>query len=72
VLAAVAKQERITISERTRAGLARAVKQGRVLRRRPIKVDVKEAHKLQKEGMGLRGIARALRISVNTLRGALA
>ena len=72
VLAAVAKQERITISERTRAGLARAVKQGRVLGRRPVKVDVNQAHKLQEEGMGLRGIARALRISVNTLRGALA
>ncbi len=72
VLAAVAKQERITISERTRAGLERAVKQGRVLGRRPVKVDVNEAHKLQKEGMGLRGIARELRISVNTLRGALA
>ena len=31
VLAAVAKQERITISERTKAGLRRVVKEGREL-----------------------------------------
>jgi DNA invertase Pin-like site-specific DNA recombinase len=71
VLAAVAKQERITISERTQAGLARAVKQGRVLGRRPIKVDVHQARRLQREGFGLRPIAERLRISVNTLQRAL-
>jgi len=72
VLAAVAKQERITISERTRAGLARAVKAGRLLGRKPIVVNVARARELQTEGMGLRGIAAKLNISVNTLRGALA
>src|ERR1035441_1028843 len=71
VLAAVAKQERITISERTRAGLARAVKDGATLGRRPVVVDVARAHKMQKEGLGLRPIAARLGISVNTLRGAL-
>ncbi len=60
VLAAVAKQERITISERTRAGLARAVKEGRVLGRRPVKVDVNKARKMQREGLGLRPIAAEL------------
>jgi DNA invertase Pin-like site-specific DNA recombinase len=71
VLAAVAKQERITISERTRAGLARAVKEGRTLGRRAVVVDVQRARKMQKEGLGLRPIAAKLGISVNTLRGAL-
>ena len=71
VLAAVAKQERITISERTKAGLARAVKQGATLGRRPVKVDVVKARKLQAEGLGLRPTAAKLGCSVNTLRGAL-
>ena len=71
VLAAVAKQERITLSERTKAGLQRARRAGRRLGRRVVKVDVKAAHKLQSEGMGLRGIAKKLDISVNTLQRAL-
>ena len=40
VLAAVAKQERITISERTKAGLRRVVKEGRKLGRQPVKVNL--------------------------------
>ena len=71
VLAAVAAQERIVISERTKAGLRRAVKDGATLGRRPVVVDVAKAHKMQREGMGLRGIAEKLGCSVNTLRGAL-
>jgi DNA invertase Pin-like site-specific DNA recombinase len=71
VLAAVAKQERITISERTKAGLARAVKEGRRLGRRPVVVDVARAKRMQKEGLGLRPIAATLGCSVNTLRAAL-
>ncbi|HXM10408.1 MAG TPA: recombinase family protein [Terriglobales bacterium] len=71
VLAAVAKQERITISERTRAGLARAVKQGATLGRRPVKVNVDKAHAMQRDGLGLRPIAKKLGCSVNTLQRAL-
>ena len=71
VLAAVAKQERVTISERTRAGLQRAVKAGRRLGRRPVRVDVQQARKLQRDGLGLRPIAKRLNISVNTLQNAL-
>lgn len=71
VLAAVAKQERITISERTKAGLRRAVKEGATLGRRPVRVDVAKAHRMQQEGLGLRPIAAKLGISVNTLRAAL-
>jgi DNA invertase Pin-like site-specific DNA recombinase len=71
VLAAVAKQERITISDRTKAGLARVVREGRTLGRRAVVVDVARARKMQKDGLGLRPIAAKLGISVNTLRGAL-
>ena len=71
VLAAVAKQERITISERTRAGLQRAVKQGRTLGRRPVRVNLDRAKELRAEGLGLRGVAAKLRCSVNTLQKAL-
>lgn len=70
--ATLAQQERIAISERTKAGLKRAVKAGRTLGRRPVDVDVKAAKRMQREGMGLRGIAAELGISVNTLRNALA
>ena len=71
VLAAVAKQERITISERTKAGLARAVKDGATLGRKPVNVDLKRAKELMKQG-GLRPTAAKLGCSVNTLRNALA
>jgi DNA invertase Pin-like site-specific DNA recombinase len=65
VLSAVAAQERITIREHTKTGLRRAVKDGATLGRRPVTVDVARA--LQKEGLGLRGIAKKMHISVNTL-----
>ena len=71
VLAAVAKQERITLSERTKAGLQRARRAGKRLGRRAVQVDVKAARKLQADGLGLRGIAKKLDISVNTLQRAL-
>jgi len=71
VLAAVAKQERITISERTLAGLARAKKEGRTLGRPEVQVDVQRARRMQKDGLGLRPIAATLGCSVNTLQRAL-
>jgi DNA invertase Pin-like site-specific DNA recombinase len=71
VLAAVAKQERVVISERTKTGLQRAVKAGRKLGRRPVRVDVPQLRKLQQEGLGLRPIAKRLKVSVNTLQRAL-
>ena len=71
VAATLAKQERIRISERTRAGLARAVKDGRTLGRPEVKVDLARVRKMQREGLGLRPIAAALGCSVNTLQRAL-
>jgi DNA invertase Pin-like site-specific DNA recombinase len=71
IMATLAEQERVTISERTLAGLQRARRAGKVLGRRPVIVDVARARKLQKEKLGLRGIAKKLGCSVNTLRSAL-
>jgi DNA invertase Pin-like site-specific DNA recombinase len=71
VLAAVARQERITISERTKAGLQRARRAGKRLGRRSVQVDLKAANRLRAEGIGLRGIAHKLGISVNTLQRSL-
>ena len=71
IMATLAQQERIAISERTKAGLQRAVKAGRVLGRRPVAVDIASARKLQGQGMGLRPNAKHLRVSVNTLTRAL-
>jgi DNA invertase Pin-like site-specific DNA recombinase len=63
VLAAVAAQERIRISERTKAGLARTRAQGTRLGRPVKKVDPRRARKLRAAGMSLREIARRLRVS---------
>lgn len=71
LFATFAQQERIAISDRTKAGLQRAVKQGKTLGRRAVVVDVSRARKLQREGLGLRPIAKQLHISVNTLARAL-
>jgi DNA invertase Pin-like site-specific DNA recombinase len=71
VLAAVAKQERITLSERTKAGLQRARRAGKRLGRRTVQVDVRAARKLQADGLGLRGTAKKMGISVNTLQRSL-
>jgi DNA invertase Pin-like site-specific DNA recombinase len=63
VLAAVAEQERIRISERTKAGLARTRAQG-IRLGRPVKtVDMRKVRKLRATGLSLREIARRLRVS---------
>jgi DNA invertase Pin-like site-specific DNA recombinase len=63
VLAAVAAQERIRISERTKAGLARTRAQGTRLGRPVKNVDIRKARKLRASGMSLREIAQRLRVS---------
>jgi len=63
VLAAVAAQERIRISERTKAGLARTRAQGTRLGRPAKNVDIHKARKLRAAGMSFREIARKLRVS---------
>jgi len=63
IMATLAEQERISISERTKAGLQRARRSGKVLGRTPYAVDMDEVRKRQKAGESLRGIARDMGVS---------
>ena len=63
ILAAVAKQERIRISERVQAGLSRARAQGKVLGRPKATVRRERVLALRDRGMSLRAIAEATGVS---------
>jgi DNA invertase Pin-like site-specific DNA recombinase len=63
IAATLAESERNTISERTKAGLARTRKAGTRLGRRPAQVDMALVEKRHASGESLRGIARSLRVS---------
>jgi DNA invertase Pin-like site-specific DNA recombinase len=63
VLAAIAKQERVRLSERVQAGLERARKQGRVGGRPRLVVDRAAVAQLDSEGMTTREIGEQLGIS---------
>ena len=67
VLSAVAQQERLTISERTLAGLRRARKAGKVLGRPAADVDMKMVEKRRAKGDSLRVIASDLGVSAALL-----
>ncbi len=68
ILATIAKQERIRHSERVKAGLERAKKEGRKLGRKPIdKKILKKIDGLRKKGLSIRQIAEELKISVGTV-----
>jgi DNA invertase Pin-like site-specific DNA recombinase len=71
IMATLAEQERINISDRTKAGLQRARRAGKKLGRSRTAVDLVQARRLRAKGLGLRGTAKKLSISVNTLRKAL-
>jgi Resolvase, N terminal domain len=60
VLSAVAQQERITLSERTKAGLQRAKRAGKKLGRRAVSVDLVGVERCRADGLGLRTIAAKL------------
>jgi DNA invertase Pin-like site-specific DNA recombinase len=75
ILAAVAKQERVRLSERTIAGLERAKAQGRVGGRPKAEDDhklVTKVRKLRDEGASLRDVAAKADVAVNTVRKILA
>src|SRR3954447_6653385 len=57
LMATLAKQERLRISDRTKAGLNRARRQGKVLGRPRVDVDVNRLRALQQQGFSLRQIA---------------
>jgi DNA invertase Pin-like site-specific DNA recombinase len=58
ILATLAKQERIRLSERTKAGLERARRQGKVLGRPRAEVDASEIRALRARGLSWGAIGR--------------
>lgn len=74
ILAAVAKQERVRLSERTIAGLQRARAQGRVGGRPRVEDDpakMKALRKLRQQGHSIRQIATELNLSPTTVAKAI-
>jgi DNA invertase Pin-like site-specific DNA recombinase len=72
ILATVAKQERIRISERVQAGLARARKQGRVGGRPKVVASVTQMRKLANQGFSAVEIGERLGVSRMTVARRLA
>lgn len=68
----VAEQERNRLSERTRAGMARARRDGVHVGRPIVRVDMRHAQTLIDDGLSLGDVASRLRISVSTLKRARA
>jgi DNA invertase Pin-like site-specific DNA recombinase len=68
ILATVAKQERVRLSERTKAGLAIARSKGRQIGRPRLAVEPAEIARLRAEGRSLRAIGRSLGISEASVR----
>jgi len=68
ILAVIAKQERVRLSERTRAGLAVAKSKGRFAGRPRLKVQPAEIARLRASGLSLRAIGRQLHISEGSVR----
>jgi DNA invertase Pin-like site-specific DNA recombinase len=67
LMATLAKQERLRISERTKAGLQRARRAGKVLGRPRVEVDLEKIARLQDQGISLRKIAAKTGLSLSTL-----
>ena len=67
IISAVAQLERDIIAERVKAGLRKAVANGKKLGRPKLDVDVEEVHRLRAKGLSLRAIAKATGISRTTV-----
>ncbi len=72
ILAVIAKQERVRLSERTLAGLARARSQGRVGGRPRVTCDEQRLLNLRASGKSLATIAAELKLSKTTVARLLA
>jgi len=70
IMATLAEQERVSISERTKAGLVRARRAGKRVGRPVVSVDLTKVEKLRREGVGLRQIAERLGVCVNSIQRA--
>ena len=66
ILAVVAKQERVRLSERTRAGLERARRQGKALGRPRVNVSADAIRELRAQNMSWTMIAKKLGIARST------
>jgi DNA invertase Pin-like site-specific DNA recombinase len=71
LMATLAKQERLRISERTKAGLQRARRAGKALGRPRLKIDLTSLRRLQHNGLSLRQIAQQEHLSLSTVVRAL-
>jgi DNA invertase Pin-like site-specific DNA recombinase len=71
ILAVVAKQERVRLSERTKAGLERARKQGKVLGRPRAAVDASEIRALRARGLSWGAVGRQTGLARATCQRAL-
>jgi DNA invertase Pin-like site-specific DNA recombinase len=72
ILAAIAKQERIRLSERVQAGLSRARAQGKVLGRPRAAVRPERVLRLRNRGLSIRQIATETGVSTMTVQRILA
>jgi DNA invertase Pin-like site-specific DNA recombinase len=72
ILAAIAKQERIRLSERVQAGLSRARAQGKVLGRPKAAVRPERVLGLRERGLSIRAIAKQTGVSAMTIQRVLA
>src|SRR6266849_60291 len=68
ILAVIAKQERVRLSERTRAGIAIARSRGRQIGRPRLKVQTAEIVRLMAQGLSRRAVGRELGISEGSVR----
>jgi DNA invertase Pin-like site-specific DNA recombinase len=66
ILATIAKQERVRLSERVKAGQSRARLQGKRIGRPKVEVNIAELAKLRAEGMSFQAIADKKGISIAT------
>jgi DNA invertase Pin-like site-specific DNA recombinase len=67
ILAVIAKQERVRLSERTIAGLEKARKAGRVGGRPKVVCDRRKVEHLREAGLSLSAIARRVKVSKSTI-----
>ena len=71
IMATLAKQERLVLSERTKAGLARARKAGKRLGAERRLIDMDAVRKRLAAGESVRAIALSLGLAPNTLHSRL-
>lgn len=71
ILATLARQERVRIAERTRAGLERARRNGKRIGRPRVTVDANKAASLRSQGHSLASIAREMAVGKGTIQRTL-